>query len=92
MGGATRELVLGAAAGWAGGLLLSAGTDGLDGTSEAAGAFLDDGVLAAAGAAGGDAADALTHNDADAFFAAGGGRVVTGPTGTNVADLCLYLR
>ena len=42
-----------------------------------------------AGSRGVDAARALADNDAYAFFAAEGGLLRTGPTGTNVMDLVL---
>lgn len=90
-GGRNLELVLGAFERFAGGLLLSAGTDGVDGASDAAGALLDEHVVARARAAGVDAAEHLARNDADRFFERAGGRIVTGPTGTNVADVCVYV-
>ncbi len=91
VGGRNQELVLGAFEGFAGGLLASIGTDGVDGSSEAAGALLDDVVVDAARRLGLDAADHLARNDSDGFFARAGGRIVTGRTGTNVADVCVYL-
>ena len=92
VGGRNQELALGAAAVFVGGLLASAGTDGIDGTSDAAGALLDAAVLAAARARGLDPADHLARNDADAFFRGTNGRIVTGRTGTNVADVCVWVR
>ena len=71
--------------------LLSAGTDGSDGPTEAAGAFADAATLARGGAAGVDAQAALARNDANGFFAAEGGAFATGPTGTNALDLALVL-
>jgi len=91
-GGRNEEAVLGAVDGYSDGLVLSVGTDGIDGSSEAAGALLDAEVVERARALGLDASEHLVDNDADAFFRAAGGRIVTGPTGTNVADVCLYLR
>lgn len=90
-GGRNQEFVLGA---WReieahDGLVASIGTDGVDGTSDAAGAMLDRELLRAAGS---DPDAALRDNDADAYLRDAGGRIVTGPTGTNVADVCLYLR
>ncbi len=91
-GGRNQEFVLGAAAAaWAGGLVLSIGTDGIDGTSDAAGALLDEAVMARAHGLGLDLEDHLRRNDSHAFFERAGGRIVTGPTGTNVADLSLFL-
>lgn len=69
--------------------LLSAGTDGTDGPTDAAGAFVDAQTVARGLAAGADAASALAANDSYSFFAQEGGAVVTGPTGTNVMDLVL---
>lgn len=72
--------------------LLAAGTDGSDGPTDAAGAYVDGGSVTRGAAAGADAAGALARNDAHAFFAAEGGLVRTGPTHTNVMDLVLILR
>lgn len=91
-GGRNQELVLGAlAGGWTRGLLLAFGTDGIDGTSDAAGALVDPAAVARARALGLDPERALATNDAYSFFDALGTALVCGPTGTNVADLCLYL-
>lgn len=90
-GGRNQELVLAAAAEYRSGLLLSFGTDGVDGTSEAAGALLDEVVLTKARARGLDPLALLRANDSDHFFRHAGGRILTGPTGTNVADVCLFL-
>ena len=91
-GGRNQEFVLGALAnGYRGGLLLSFGTDGVDGRSRHAGAFLDEVVAARAEALGLEPAAALAANDSEAFWASCGGAIETGPTGTNVADLVLYL-
>jgi len=62
---------------------LAADTDGIDGASEAAGAFFG------CGAPGGEAA--LAANDSGTWFAARGDLFVTGPTGTNVSDLRIIL-
>jgi len=69
--------------------LLAAGTDGTDGPTDAAGAFADAGSVARGRRRGVDARQALARNDAYAFFAAEGGLLRTGPTGTNVMDLVL---
>jgi len=89
-GGRNQELVLGAlCAGWSRGLLLALGTDGVDGSSDAAGALIDPAAVRAASAL--DAARALEDNASHAFFDALGTQLRCGPTGTNVADLCIYL-
>ena len=70
---------------------LSAGTDGNDGPTDAAGAWADLDLLAAARAAGRDPGDFLAANDSHGFFGAVGGLLRTGPTGTNVCDLHVLL-
>jgi glycerate 2-kinase len=67
--------------------LLSGGTDGEDGPTDAAGAFVDAQVIAAARDAGLHAADYLRNNDAYHFFEPLGALIKTGPTHTNVCDL-----
>jgi len=67
--------------------LLSGGTDGEDGPTDAAGAVLDGNVHRRALESDLDVADYLRRNDAYAFFNACGGLLKTGPTGTNVCDL-----
>jgi glycerate 2-kinase len=67
--------------------LLSGGTDGEDGPTDAAGAVLDGHVHRRAVESDLDVADYLRRNDAYAFFNACGGLLKTGPTGTNVCDL-----
>jgi glycerate 2-kinase len=67
--------------------LLSAGTDGEDGPTDAAGAVVDAEVIAAAARQQLDPADYLARNDAYHFFAATGGLLKTGPTHTNVCDV-----
>jgi glycerate-2-kinase len=70
---------------------LSAGTDGIDGNTLAAGAVVDGGSAARARAAGVDITRALRENDSGGALAAMGDALVTGPTGTNVADVRLLL-
>ena len=67
------------------------GTDGVDGPTPAAGARADAGTVARGMAAGADAHAALRENDSYGFFRKSGGLLVTGPTGTNVADLVIVL-
>lgn len=95
-GGRNQELVLAAAlaldAAAADGITIaSAGTDGIDGTSDAAGAIADAALVRDARAHGIDARRHLEDNDSDGFFRRAGGRFVTGPTGTNVMDVQLVL-
>jgi glycerate 2-kinase len=71
--------------------VLSAATDGGDGSSVAAGALIDGSSLPRARAFGMRPQDYLTNNDSDAFFSATGDQVVTGPTLTNVNDLVIVL-
>lgn len=67
--------------------MLSGGTDGEDGPTNAAGAVVDASVLAAMRERGLDPADYLARNDAYHFFEPLGGLLKTGPTHTNVCDL-----
>ena len=66
---------------------LSAGSDGIDGSSPAAGAFLTPDSCARARAAGLDIADFLVRHDSGSFFAALGDGLITGPSGHNLNDL-----
>lgn len=95
-GGRNQQTVLAAiaaAAGpWPAGLLVaSVGSDGEDGPTDAAGAFADADTVGAIAAGGFDVGRALTRCDALPLFAAVGGLVKTGPTGTNVADIRVVL-
>lgn len=71
--------------------ILAAGTDGIDGPTDAAGAFADASTAARARAAGLDPEGALARNDSYTLFHALGDLLITGPTGTNVADLLIGL-
>jgi glycerate 2-kinase len=71
--------------------VLSAGTDGIDGNSPAAGAVADGETLARARAAELDPRDFLRRSDAHNFFARLGDAIVTGPTGNNLRDLRIFL-
>jgi len=68
-------------------IVLSAGTDGVDGNSPAAGAVADGSTLERAQARGLDAGAALEKFDAYPFFNALGDAIETGPTGNNLRDL-----
>jgi glycerate-2-kinase len=93
-GGRCQHLALAAALPLAGApcVLLAAGTDGVDGPTDAAGACIDGGTLARAGAAGLDAGSALARTDSHRLLSATGDLLRTGATGTNVADLVVALR
>ena len=67
--------------------VLSAGTDGIDGNSPAAGAVVDGTTVQKAKAAGFDPATALQTFNAYPLFDALGDAIMTGPTGNNVRDL-----
>jgi glycerate 2-kinase len=67
--------------------VLSAGTDGIDGNSAAAGAIADGTTLQRAQALGLNASKALAGFDAFPFFDRLGDAIVTGPTGNNLRDL-----
>ena len=71
--------------------LLSAGTDGCDGPTDAAGAFADGMTVLRARDKGFDSAAYLANNDSYNFFREEGGLFITGPTGTNVMDLQIML-
>jgi hydroxypyruvate reductase len=68
-------------------VVLSAGTDGIDGNSPAAGAVADETTVARAAANDLDPKSYLDRSDSYSFFNALGDAVVTGSTGTNVRDL-----
>jgi hydroxypyruvate reductase len=67
--------------------VLSAGTDGIDGDSPAAGAVVDGGTIARAQALNLDPQRALAKFDSFPWFEALGDTIMTGPTGNNVRDL-----
>lgn len=88
-GGRCSELMLGAALalqGSPGIWMLAADTDGIDGMSDAAGAWIEPDTLARAQAQGLDARAMLQRHDSGRFFAALGDQILTGPTFTNVND------
>ena len=71
--------------------VLSAGSDGIDGNSAAAGGIADGTTLERAKARGLDASAHLTRFDACPLFEALRDAVVTGPTGNNLRDLRILL-
>ena len=93
-GGRNQEFALAAAldiAGLRDVVVLSAGTDGTDGPTDAAGAIADGDTLERAVAAGLKPRVALDGNDAYPFFARLSDLIITGPTRTNVMDVRLVL-
>ena len=70
-------------------VLVSMGTDGVDGVSDAAGAIVDSKTYADAVAHGLTPPKYLVENDSNTFFREVGGAIYTGPTGTNVGDLII---
>ena len=73
-------------------VILSAGTDGIDGSSFAAGAIADETTIRQAHDLGLDPVEFLNNSDSHHFFEALDGLIVTGPTGTNVRDIRIVLR
>lgn len=71
--------------------VLSAGTDGIDGNSPAAGAVADGETVARARAKGLDPADFQKRSDAFNFFSALNDAIITGPTGNNLCDLRILI-
>lgn len=95
-GGRNQEFVLAAldklgAEGLRNVVLLSGGTDGEDGPTDAAGAVADESTLASAARRGLTPAPFLARNDAYAFFQATGDLLITGLTQTNVMDVRVIL-
>ncbi len=95
LGGRNQQLVLAAVEQlWDGALgivLLSGGTDGEDGPTDAAGALLDADTVSAAHRRRLDPREYLARNDAYHFFEPLEALIKTGPTGTNVCDLRVVL-
>ena len=90
LGGRNQEFTLAAAidiAGLPGAVVLSAGTDGTDGPTDAAGAIADGATLAR----NPDARIALDSNDSYRYFESLGDLIKTGPTHTNVMDIHIML-
>lgn len=93
-GGRNQEFALVTAkqlSGVAGFSLLAAGTDGTDGPTDVTGAFIDGRTIARARTLGLDPDAILENNDSYALFDALGDHVRTGPTGTNVMDVCIAI-
>jgi hydroxypyruvate reductase len=93
-GGRNQEFALAAAldiAGYGAIVVLSGGTDGTDGPTDAAGAIADGQTVDRARRRGLDPAARLRANDAYPFFEALDDLLITGPTDTNVMDLRILL-
>jgi len=94
LGGRNQEFALASAIGIAdleNVVVLSGGTDGTDGPTDAAGAFADSGTLKRAYGLGMDPFRFLADNDSYNFFKRLGDLFITGPTNTNVMDLRIIL-
>jgi hydroxypyruvate reductase len=94
-GGRNQELALSAAAvlgNIPSAVVASVGTDGVDGPTDAAGAIVDSTSLDRAAALGlSPIASVLDQNDSYPYLASTGDLLRTGPTGTNVGDLQVFL-
>lgn len=94
LGGRNQELALAAAegiAGLVGAAVFSVGSDGTDGPTDAAGAYVDYQTLAALKSQGVDVYQVLQQNDAYHALQKVDGLIITGPTGTNVNDVAVAL-
>jgi len=94
-GGRNQEFALGSLAALTAearnAVIASAGTDGIDGPTAAAGALVERTTSTRAQALGLNPRDALERNDAFPFFDALDDLILWGPTGTNVGDLHVVL-
>ena len=93
-GGRNQEFALAAALaldGWEHIVVLSGGTDGTDGPTDAAGAIADGNTVARARQKGMDARDFLQRNDSYSFFQKLDDLLITGPTRTNVMDIYMLM-
>jgi glycerate 2-kinase len=90
-GGRNQQFALACALSGRDVVVLSAGSDGIDGNSPAAGAIADATTVTRAHAVGMDAESALARFDAYPLFAALGDAFITGPTHNNLRDLRILL-
>jgi glycerate 2-kinase len=94
-GGRNQELALGAALALEGSerkmVVLSGGTDGVDGPTDAAGAWATPETTKRSRGLGVSPEEALARNDTYNFFSQAGGLLQTGPTHTNVMDIQIIL-
>ena len=94
LGGRNQEIALGAAEGIAGltnAALISIGSDGTDGPTDAAGGYVDGDSYEALQKKGLSPEDVLANNDAYHALKEINGLIITGPTGTNVNDITVAL-
>lgn len=94
LGGRNQEIALAAAenlSGLSNAAVISVGSDGTDGPTDAAGGYADGGTQATLASAGWNIADVLRQNDAYHALQSVNGLVHTGPTGTNVNDVAIAL-
>ncbi len=94
MGGRNQELALSAAAALAGipnAALISVGSDGTDGPTDAAGGYVDGGTMETLERQGIDYQAAMAENDSYHALGAIGNLIITGPTETNVNDIAVGL-
>jgi hydroxypyruvate reductase/glycerate 2-kinase len=94
MGGRNQEMALAALGEFRDNprfVFLSAGTDGIDGHSDAAGAIVDHASWAKAQALGLRIDDCFARNDSYHFLGQTGDLIMIGPTGTNVMDMTALL-
>ncbi|MBU1198011.1 DUF4147 domain-containing protein [Candidatus Micrarchaeota archaeon] len=89
IGGRNQELCLSALSWLKNGVLLSAGTDGIDGSSPSAGAIVDSSTNDRASKKRLKPAKYLKNNDSHSFLKKTGDVIVTGPTGTNACDIVI---
>jgi glycerate 2-kinase len=93
-GGRCQELALAAAIELyqiPGAVFLAAGTDGVDGPTDAAGAIADSSTMARSRKLKLDPEQLLADNDSYKFFRELGDLIITGPSGTNVMDVHILL-
>ena len=94
LGGRNQELALGAAE-WIRGMsnacVISVGSDGTDGPTDAAGGYVDGDTVAALKNLGLSPETVLENNDSYHGLKAVDGLIITGPTGTNVNDIAVAL-
>jgi glycerate-2-kinase len=94
-GGRNQEVALASIngiAGLSGVAIATMGTDGVDGNSPAAGAVVDGRSMTRAIRLGMQIRRFAAENDSYGFFNRLGDSIVTGPTGTNVGDVCVLVR